>query len=187
MQRRAPEELSRFLKAVDRHLENRERVVIIGGAAAALHYGARRATIDIDVATTVSPSLRSAVQRARKETSLELPVERSGVFDAPYKYEDRLRRIEGLGLERLQAFVPEKHDLVLMKVLRSYDHDLEVIAEIHERDPLDLKTLVERFRDEMGHVVGDQKAHRLSLVLAVERLFGEQAATATEEELSGDR
>jgi hypothetical protein len=74
-----------------------------------------------------------------------------------------------------------------MKVLRSYDHDLDVIAEIHERDPLDLKTLVARFRDEMGHVVGDPEAHRLSLVLAVERLLGEQAATATEGALSGDR
>jgi hypothetical protein len=81
MQRRTPEELSRFLKAVDRHLERPERVVIIGGAAAALHYGARRATIDIDLATTVSPELRSAVLRARKETGLELPVERSGVFE----------------------------------------------------------------------------------------------------------
>lgn len=113
MQRRTPEELARFLRAVDRHLEQPERVVIIGGAAAALHYGARRATIDIDVATPVSPALRSAIQRARNDTGLELPCEQSGVFDAPYKYEDRLRRIEGLGLERLQVFVPEKHDLVV--------------------------------------------------------------------------
>lgn len=71
--------------------------------------------------------------------------------------------------------VPEKHDLALMKVIRGYEHDLDGIEAIHRRSPLDLETLLQRYRDEMGAVVGDPRRLRGQLLALVGRLFPERA------------
>lgn len=49
MRRHDSDELLRFLQAVDERLERPAQLIVIGGAAAALAYGAQRATSDIDV------------------------------------------------------------------------------------------------------------------------------------------
>lgn len=54
----------------------------------------------------------------------------SCVADAPHDFESRLERTLP-ELRRLVALVPERHDLVLMKTLRCYEHDLEAIVELH--------------------------------------------------------
>jgi hypothetical protein len=53
-----------------------------------------------------------------------------------------------------------------MKALRCYEHDLEVIAEIHEHAPLDLKTLVRRFEEEMTPI-GDPDRIRGNFLVVV--------------------
>lgn len=50
-------------------------------------------------------------------------------------------------LARLVVRVPEKHDLVLMKTVRGYEHDLQAAEEIHANSPLDLEILVSRFHE----------------------------------------
>jgi len=55
---------------------------------------------------------------------------------------------------------------------------------IHERDPLELRGLVTRFREEMGHEIGDRNALQTSLLLAIETLFGREAAEGVERELT---
>lgn len=184
MQRHSSEELLRFLEAVDRHLEAPERIVMIGGAAAALAYGARRATIDIDLITTLSPELERAIARAGSEAGTAVPVSFVGVWDGPYDYERRLEGLHPRRWERLRVLVPEKHDLALMKTVRAYEHDVEVIEEIHARNPLQLQVLVERYRDEMSHVTADPATLRTSLLLVIDALFGQDAAERVEAQLS---
>ena len=87
------EQLERFLEAVDAALAGPVDVVVIGGTAAALHYGVRRATHDIDTWTTVQADLAAAGERARAVTGLEVPILKSGVADAPYEFESRLERV----------------------------------------------------------------------------------------------
>jgi hypothetical protein len=67
--------------------------------------------------------------------------------------------------------VPEKHDLVLMKVVRGYEHDLEAIEGIHAHSPLRLETLVDRYQTEMGSVIGSPTRLRGHFLTMVERLF----------------
>ena len=131
------EDLEQFLWAVDAALERAVEVILIGGAAAALHYEATRPTRDIDTWSTIHDDLREAVNRARSTTGLAVPFQKSGVADAPSDFESRLERVLS-DLTRLTVLVPERHDLVLMKAVRAYEHDLEVIAEIHRRFPLEL-------------------------------------------------
>jgi hypothetical protein len=92
----------------------------------------------------VQDDLAAATVKARAVTGLDIPVAHAGVADAPLDIESRLERVLP-HLERLRVFVPERHDLVLMKAIRGYEHDLQAISEIHAHSPLDLETLVRRF------------------------------------------
>jgi len=168
-----PAELRRFLAAVDRALEHPAEVVIIGGAAAAIAYGVASGTRDIDTWTRVRAGLAAAVERARATTGLAVPFAQSTVADGPHDFESRLERILRR-LKRLRASVPEKHDLVLMKVLRCDEHDLQAMEELHRRSPLELSVLVTRYREEMGAAIIDPRRLRAQFLVAIERLFPDE-------------
>lgn len=122
------EEIRVFLQAVDRHLTRRVRVEIIGGSAAALAHGAKSTTTELDTFNALNKELLDAVARAIEETGFDIPVSQSTVADVPYNYEDRLER-QLPELDHLEVWVLEKHDLVLSKTVRCYDHDLQQILE----------------------------------------------------------
>lgn len=164
-----------FLRALDDRLDEKNEMVVIGGAAAALRYGATRATKDIDTWNNISSAVERAAVGAREATGLDIPIERAAVADAPYFYEERLHELSGI-FQKLVLFVPERHDLALMKVVRGDRHDVDVIAEIHENEPLDLQILLDRFEEEMSHVIKDEQILRLQFRLLIERLFGAAAA-----------
>ena len=166
-------EIVRFLAAVDHALRRRVEVVIIGGAAAAVQYGFDKGTRDIDTWTTVQRELAVAVEQAREATGLAVPFAKSGIADGPFELEARLRRALPR-LRRLRVLVPERHDLVLMKVVRGYEHDLEAIEAIHRRSPLDLNVLLTRYQEEMGAVVISPVRLRGNFLTLVERLFPDE-------------
>jgi hypothetical protein len=173
------QQLERFLEAVDAALDQPVDIVVIGGSAAALHYGVARATHDIDTWTNVEAGLAAAADRARVATGLDVPVQKSGVADAPVDFESRLERVLPK-LTRLKVLVPEKHDLVLMKAVRCYEHDLAAIAEIHAHSPLDLDVLVRRFKDEMSPI-GEPGRIRGNFLVVVERLFPDSVESVERE------
>ena len=76
------EQLERFLEAIDAALAEPVEVIVIGGTAAALHYGVRRATHDIDTWTAVQADLARAAEKARAVTGLDVPLQKSGVAAA---------------------------------------------------------------------------------------------------------
>jgi hypothetical protein len=168
-------ELVKFLRGMDEELSAPVEMLIIGGAAASLRYGATSTTRDIDTWTTIPAAVHQAAHRARAKTGLEIPLEQASVADAPYHYEDRTRRMP-LKLRWLRVRVPERHDLALMKIIRGDRHDEDVIAEIHAKHPLDQALLIDRFENEMGHVIKDERILRQQFRLLVSRLFGPDAA-----------
>lgn len=175
------DEMRTFLTAVDRHLSHATDVVVIGGAAAALHE-TRSTTSDVDTWNELSASLERAIERARKETGLDIPVSRSPVADIPYEAEDRFERMLP-ALAKLRVFVLEKHDLALSKIVRGDDHDLQQLEELHAQNPLSFDTLVARFRTEMTHVMGDRARIEAQFLELVDRLFGELKRIAAEKAL----
>ena len=58
------EELVRFVRSVDRAIEEPTEILVIGGAAAALQYGATTSTKDIDTWHAVPRALAKAYARA---------------------------------------------------------------------------------------------------------------------------
>lgn len=175
-------ELRRFLVSVDKHLSGPRSVILIGGAAAALAYGATRVTTDIDTVNDTA-DLEEALRLARLDTGLDVPFQSAGIFDPPYHYEDRLRPIE-LGLDKLQVSVPEAHDLALMKVVRGQENDLEAIQQIADAVGLDMAILVDRFVNEMTQAIARPAELRANFLSTIEMLYGESEADRVDAVLS---
>lgn len=181
MTRYGPRELRTFLKAVDRHAAKGTRLVIIGGAAAALSFGVDGGTLDIDAAVNVD-GLRAACEAAREDTGLRIPLEKATVFEAPRHFLRRARPVPLRGLRRLKLLTPEKHDWALMKAVRLEDKDVAHLKAVSRNRGLRLPTLEDRLLDEMGHVLLRERLvlHFLALV---EELYGEAAAARTEQRI----
>lgn len=169
-------QLVAFVRAIDRHLESRASILIVGGAAAAVAYHSDVNTSDIDVFNVVAGSSEAILKaggEARIQTGLGIAIGGAAVAELPYNFEERIRPVRGLTLKRLTLLVPEKYDLVLSKTLRAYPHDIDAIAGIHRRHRLSRKTLVHRFETELVKVAtGDPTKIRLNMAMVVARLYG---------------
>jgi hypothetical protein len=165
-----PSEIQKFLEAIDSYLKSSFDFIIIGGVAAALAYKASKTTTDIDTANRILEELRYAFEAAAKKTGLAIPVSLVGVFDPPYYYEDRLQRYNQTNLRFLKVYVPEQHDLALMKIVRGYGGVNTFCFE----------TLVERFLTEMTQVIGNSNTIRMNFLLAISELFGNELAEHAE-------
>src|ERR1039458_4296237 len=118
MQKFLTKQIETFLVAVDKHLTKPFDVTIIGGAAAALAYKVVDYTKDIDTVDSIAP-IETACDEARKETGLDIPFGPAGVEQAPWSYMDRREKVKLAGIKKLNVFVPEMHDLALMKITRA--------------------------------------------------------------------
>lgn len=175
------DELTRFMKSLDKHLSGPRRVILIGGAAASLAYGITRVTTDVDTINDIG-ELEEALRLASSETGLDVPFQSVAIYDAPYHFEDRLVSVD-MALEKLQIVVPEKHDLVLMKVVRGQENDRDAIQQIADNVGLEETTLVDRFKSEMTHVIGRPEQLRGNFLSVIEMLYGEREADRVNSEL----
>ncbi|MCI0411851.1 DUF6036 family nucleotidyltransferase [bacterium] len=171
----ASKDIKTLLKAIDANLDRKFEIILIGGAAALLAYKATRLTQDIDAFNNIS-ALKSAYEKAKQDTGLEIPLSQAGVADAPYNFEDRLIQYSKMKLKRLIIKIPEIHDFILMKTIRGYEHDLDVIEEISKRNKVSKEVLIERFETEMDHVIGNKKMLALNFAATLSRCFGEVVA-----------
>ncbi|MCK5690834.1 hypothetical protein KAI87_16250 [Myxococcota bacterium] len=181
MKKHGPSELRLFLQRLDKNLESSADVLIIGGAAAAIAYGSRLSTMDIDLWSPLSPQILQALKKISTEGGLVIPVEHAAVADAPYELEARIKEIPLEGLRNLRIFVPDPYDLVLSKMIRGYEHDLQAVEEIHRNISLESAILTKRFTEEMGHIIGDPRRIQLNFLAMMARLFGEEEARRLEE------
>jgi 8-oxo-dGTP pyrophosphatase MutT (NUDIX family) len=177
-----------FLEAVDRHLEGPARICIIGGTAAALGYGVETFTNDVDTyeSLTDHERLEAAARLASAETGLAIPIVPSGIADLPYDYGDRVRPVMEY-LQRLRVFVPDRHDLVLSKIIRWQENDIEHVLALHEREPLSPETLVARYLDEFDQAIGDPRTRDFNFLDCMERLFGELVMERARERVAAHR
>jgi len=169
-------QLVAFVRAMDRNLDAPATLMLVGGAAASLGYGAGVRTADIDVFNVLHGSSEQIIQAAsaaREQTGLPVGVGAATVADLPYNYEDRIRQVRGLRMKNLTLLVPDKYDLALSKALRGYPHDIDAIQGIDEKHPLSQETLVARFEDElMNEAVAERRKIQLNVAMVVARLYG---------------
>lgn len=181
MRKFSTDEFQRFLRLVDAQLGGPCRIVLIGGGAVSLAYQVEHSTSDLDLWTVSDRKFWGAVARAQEIS--DIPVQRASIAEPPYHFEDRLTKLALEGLTRLEVFVPEPHDLVLMKAARAEAHDLDAIEGIHRKVALDLDTLIERYHETKGQVTGSPAMFKVKFQAVIARLFGEDVATSIERRL----
>lgn len=175
-------EIEKFLISIDGFLERKVMVIIIGGTAAALAYKVSKATQDIDTLNSVQ-GLESAYEQAKAATGLEIELGKVSVSDAPYDFEDRLQLYRPEIFKKLIVYVPEVADLILMKTLRGYAHDLEAIEEMVKNENVNSQTLINRYVRELSVAVGDKRKLDLNFLAMIAQCYGDDVAAKAEREL----
>ena len=123
-------ELVQILHDLDKQLTTSCDLILIGGAAMILHFGAMRATRDIDVLILRGdpPSLRQAVESVAQEHNLPsdwLNDGAKGFADIlPRDFYHRLTPLE-LPLEHLHLYVLGQPEQAAMKIVALREQDLE--------------------------------------------------------------
>lgn len=179
-------EIRRFLEALDRHLSKPVPLTVIGGSAALLQHGAHSPTRDIDTFDCNPTLVRDAATKAHAEIGFAVPIQNAAIADLPRDYASRLLQPMP-SLKHLRVVVPNRYDLVLSKLLRATQPDLDVCKEMHESKPLDPKVLLERYLAEMGHAIGPVADHDQNLVAAIEFLWDGETADRAQGRLDAHR
>lgn len=174
MKRYTAKEIEMFLKTMDSFLLKEVEIIIIGGTAAALAYNVTKATQDIDTWNSTK-DLTEAYEMAKEKTSLDIPLGQVPVGDAPYNFEDRLIAYRPKSFNKLRILFPEIIDLILMKTLRGYEHDLEAIEEMIKNKKVAVDGLIKRYVEELVSAIGDKKKIDLNFLAVVERCYDAKA------------
>ncbi len=175
-------EIERFLTILDSLLAKKVKIIIIGGTAAALAYKVSNVTQDIDTWNSTK-ELLNAIKKAQEITKLNIPVGQANVADAPYLFEERLIPFKPEYYKKLQIFVPEVIDLILMKTLRAYEHDLDAIEQMVKNQKVKSNNLFKRYTQELNSAVGDKRKLDLNFLAMIERCFGSSIADKLETKL----
>ncbi len=151
-------ELTSALQALDNRLTVPSDIVLVGGAAMILHFGARRATRDMDVLV-----LRGDLAELREAASVlarehDLPADwindaAKGFADVlPPDFYHRLVPLD-LSLQNLRVYVLGRPEQVAMKIVALREQDLEdlelLLPQLSEEDKgvlLAIMQHVSRFR-----------------------------------------
>jgi hypothetical protein len=172
--------IERFFRAIDAALTSEHRIVVVGGAAVVLGCGeVPLMTRDIDYAfdTSGAGALEVAARAAREVTGLPIPLDHASLANGPYGLEERLTRVLP-DLVHLAVWLPERHDLALMKVIRGAEADIAGLLAVHREIPFDYGVLVTRYEEEMGAVAADPGALHLNMLQLVEALFPDELMDA---------
>jgi hypothetical protein len=176
-------DLVEALRALDRQAVAPRRVVIVGGAAVALHTGSPTGTRDID---TWETKLDDLIRSCEAQGIALPPIESAAVGELPWDYDERLEHVLE-DLRFLVVLIPEPHDLVLSKTMRWSRGDEEDAGELHAARPLAAEVLVTRYLDEMTHVLGDRSRIDHNVIDCIASLFGEIAAEDARERIARRR
>ena len=160
------QELENTLRDLDRRLSAPCDVIVVGGAAMILWFGANRATRDIDVIPLRGgwTEVRRGAEAVARDRGLPL----DWIADAakafadvlPPDSSDRLIPLD-LGLTQLRAFIPGLPDLVALKAVALREQDLEDLELLAPRVTEDDKMVLARTVEHLAKLRPDwaQKLH----------------------------
>ena len=177
---RLPAKWRAFLSDLEAALDAPVKVHCIGGFVLVAHYGAPRATKDIDYILEISDAGSDLQSIAGEGTPLAAKhgvcVQRVTVACLPEDYETRLEEIFPGELKNLQLMAPDPYDLILTKMDRNNDNDRADAKFLANKLNLKGKILRERYLKEFQpNFVGNERTLELTFRLWMEAYFSEPA------------
>lgn len=166
-----------FLSEVDNLLPEAVQLHCLGGFVAAMRYGRKRTTSDVDYVEIVpSGALRTLQEIAGPDSRVArkhgLHFQYVAVASLPDSYAERLTELFPGRFRNLRLAALEPHDLALSKLARNSPVDREDVAHLATTVPLDPNTLRERYRRELRPIViGDPETHDRTLDMWIEAYF----------------
>ncbi|MDO8753696.1 MAG: DUF6036 family nucleotidyltransferase [Anaerolineales bacterium] len=149
-------DLSRFIREIDAELSAPCEIILVGGAAMILHFGAMRATRDVDALLLRGDigKLRQAVKRVAFQNNLPedwLNDAVKGFADIlPPDFQNRLTFLD-MSTRYLRVYALGEVDQVAMKIVALREQDLEDLELLLPRLEDDDKAILIRI---MNHVNG---------------------------------
>jgi len=166
--------LDKLLIEADKNLTKQVDLFLIGGTALVIKYLSPRATMDVDSYTKISKELKEAWQKAEVKMGVNIPLSKASITEGPYNMEDRFASYKDLPLKKLNIFVPDPADLVLMKVLRFVGKDRDDISHLVNSCKIHQAVLLKRFSEEMDHLTGNRSTIISHYLLAIEDNYGKE-------------
>jgi Nucleotidyltransferase of unknown function (DUF6036) len=142
-----------FLADVDQSLSEPVELHCVGGFVLTAVYGIPRSTADIDYIAVVPQQAIEDLERiAGRDSALakkhKVWVQLVGVADYPENYDSRLTTLP-LGLKKLTLRTFGPYDLILSKLTRNSDKDMEDVRALAQKLNLKFDVLMKRFQTEM--------------------------------------
>ncbi len=161
-----------FLQDLDGLLTSAVELHCLGGFVVSEVLGLTRATADIDVLVARSQEAASLGALAGRGRPLaqrhRVYIDVVSVAQVPVDYESRLIDYEVPGLRRIRLRALERHDLVLAKLTRNSDRDLEDVKRLAINLGLDVEELRRRYLAELRPQLGRPEREDLTLDLWIE-------------------
>jgi Nucleotidyltransferase of unknown function (DUF6036) len=161
-----------------RHSLERQRTCTApGGFVVSVLYGLSRSTNDLDLITVESFALITPLLQLggpesalAKEHGVHIDA-KARVATIPCNYAERLTEMYPGALSGIRLLAPEPHDLVLSKLERNADRDIEDVKMLALSGALNPETLRERYIDELRPYLGGRiEWHDQTLDLWVEMI-----------------
>jgi hypothetical protein len=171
-----------FLSELDAQLTRSTEVHCLGGFVVSELYGLERPTADVDIldvtkgtdpATLVRMAGRGSELHKRHKVYLDVVT----IAAVPEDYESRLLDLLPKRFRNLRLRALERHDLVLAKLARNTDKDIEDLKRIAVNAGLDLDTLRQRYGRELRFQLGRPAEGDATLEFWIEIVEEIRAAT----------
>jgi len=169
-----PSPWPQFLADVDQILSEAVELHCVGGFVLTAVHGLLRTTNDIDYVSVVPRQANEELDRiAGKGSALakkhKVYLQSVGIADYPENYQSRLIPLP-LGLKKLTLLTFEPYDLILSKLTRNSDKDMEDVRALVQKLNLKFDVLMELFQTEM--TVSSREYHEQTLNVVWKDYFG---------------
>jgi hypothetical protein len=155
-----------FLADLDQSLTEAVELHCVGGFVLTAVYGIPRVTNDLDCISVIPHQATAELEQIAGEGSTLAKKHKvwlhvvGGISHYPEDYESRLTTLP-LGLKKLTLRVFEPYDLLLAKLARNSDKDMEDVQALVRKLRLKFDVLMKRFETEM--TVPNRKWHEQTL------------------------
>lgn len=167
------QQIVEFLKAIDEAIEEAVALYVIGGGSITLALDHLNRTEDIDVVGVGQNIIDLAGKQSELAKKYNVYIQKISEigFTAPRDWRDRAKQIN-LGLSKLSIFCADIHDVILGKLARMQQKDVDDIMSLYEKNYLDIPYLLQRLNDNKKELLNIE--YRNNAKLAFEQIFNKK-------------